>query len=71
VDLRREPPRPLDDTSNPDVLAAIHDTGALDFSRERAHAYARSARDARKALPRSDARDALETLAEYAIDRTR
>jgi octaprenyl-diphosphate synthase len=54
-----------------DVLAAIEGTGALERSRERAHAYARSAREALKALPRSDARDALETLADYAIDRNR
>ncbi|HVT31211.1 MAG TPA: polyprenyl synthetase family protein [Rhodanobacteraceae bacterium] len=54
-----------------DVLAAIEGTGALEHSRERAHAYARSARDALSALPRSDARDALATLADYAIDRTR
>jgi len=54
-----------------DVLAAIEATGALDRSRERAHAYARSAREALNALPRSDARDALATLADYAIDRTR
>ena len=54
-----------------DVLAAIEGTGALERSRERAHAYARSAREALKALPRSDARDALETLADYAIDRSR
>jgi octaprenyl-diphosphate synthase len=54
-----------------DVLAAIEGTGALERSRERAHAYAHSARDALNTLPRSDARDALETLADYAIDRTR
>jgi len=54
-----------------DVLAAIEGTGALTRSRERAHAYARSAHEALKVLPRSDARDALETLADYAIDRTR
>ncbi len=54
-----------------DVLAAIHGTGALELSRDRAHAYARSAREALNALPRSDARDALDMLADYAIDRTR
>jgi octaprenyl-diphosphate synthase len=54
-----------------DVLAAIHSTGALELSRERAHAYARSAREMLEALPRSEARDALDTLADYAIDRTR
>ena len=54
-----------------DVLDAIHATGALEASRERAHAYARSAREALSALPRSTARDALDALADYAIDRTR
>ncbi|MFC5489412.1 polyprenyl synthetase family protein [Dokdonella soli] len=54
-----------------DVLAAIHATGALDASRERAHRYADSARDALGALPSSDARDALAVLADYAVDRTR
>lgn len=54
-----------------EVLAAIHATDALDASRERAHAYARSAREALCALPASDARDALGALADYAVDRTR
>jgi len=54
-----------------DVLAAIRATDALDASRERAHAYARSAREALEALPLSDARDALVVLADYAVDRTR
>ena len=54
-----------------DVLAAIRATDALDASRERAHAYARSARDALDTLPSSDARDALGVLADYAVDRTR
>jgi octaprenyl-diphosphate synthase len=55
----------------PDVLAAIRDTGALDFARERARQYAHSAREALSVLPRSEARDALALLADYAIDRTR
>jgi octaprenyl-diphosphate synthase len=54
-----------------DVLAAIEGTGALDLSRECAHAYACSAREALKVLPHSDARDALAMLADYAIDRAR
>jgi octaprenyl-diphosphate synthase len=54
-----------------DVLAAIHATGALDASRERAHVYAQRARDALAALPASGARDALALLADYAVDRTR
>jgi octaprenyl-diphosphate synthase len=54
-----------------DVLTAIHATGALDFARERARRYARSARDALSILPMSQARDALAVLADYAIDRSR
>jgi len=54
-----------------DVLAAIRATNALDASRERAHAYAQSAREALAVLPPSDARDALAVLADYAVDRTR
>lgn len=54
-----------------DVLDAIHATGALDFARERAREYARSARDALAILPASQARDALAVLADYAIDRSR
>jgi octaprenyl-diphosphate synthase len=54
-----------------DVLAAIRNTGALEASRDHAHVYARSARNALMALPDSDARDALGVLADYAIDRTR
>ncbi|MBO9663775.1 polyprenyl synthetase family protein [Dokdonella sp.] len=54
-----------------DVLAAIRATDALAGSRERAQAYARSAREALDALPPSDARDALAVLADYAVDRTR
>jgi len=55
----------------PDVLAAIRATGALDLARERAEAYARSARETLAALPPSRACDALAVLADYAIDRTR
>lgn len=54
-----------------DVLAAIRATGAIEASRERAHAYARSALTALDALPPSPSRDALAVLAGYAIDRTR
>ncbi len=53
-----------------DVLAAIHATDALAAARARAHHYADSARSALERLPRSDARDALAVLADYAVDRT-
>lgn len=55
----------------PDVLAVIHATDALEASRQRAHAYARSARETLAVLPPSAARDALAVLADYAVDRTR
>ncbi len=55
----------------PDVLAAIRVTGALERARERAHAFAQSARDALAVLAPTPARDALAVLADYAIDRTR
>jgi octaprenyl-diphosphate synthase len=54
-----------------DVLKAIRATGALDYARERAHGYARSAREALSVLAPSDERDALALLADYAIDRSR
>jgi octaprenyl-diphosphate synthase len=54
-----------------EVLAAIHATGALEASRERAQRYAASARSALTALPPSAARDALAVLADYAVDRAR
>ncbi|HJT99495.1 MAG TPA: polyprenyl synthetase family protein [Rhodanobacteraceae bacterium] len=54
-----------------DVLAAIRATGSLDLASERAHRYAKSARDALGALAPSRAREALAMLADYAIDRTR
>jgi octaprenyl-diphosphate synthase len=54
-----------------DVLDAIRATGALDYARARAHAYARSARDALTVLLPSDEREALALLADYAIDRSR
>ncbi len=54
-----------------EVLAAIQATGSLEAARASAHRYAARAQAALRRLPRSDARDALALLADYAIDRTR
>ena len=53
----------------PEVLAAIHATGGLAYSRERAHAYATLAEQALDGLPESDALAALRGLARYAVER--
>ena len=52
------------------VIGAIRDSGALELTRAKALGYADSARSGLRALPPSPARDALETLAHYAVDRT-
>ena len=51
------------------MLQAIRDSGALDYTRQRAVTYARAAQQSLKALPGSPARDALHVLADYAIER--
>ncbi len=58
----------LDSLDN--VIAAIRDSGALELTRERALGYAESARSSLRALPAAAARDALDALARYAVDRT-
>ena len=57
----------LDSLDN--IVAAIRDSGALEYATARAHAYAASAKSALAALPASDARDALAVLADYSVDR--
>jgi octaprenyl-diphosphate synthase len=52
------------------IIASIRDSGALERTRERAFAHAQAARDALAALPVSDYRDALATLADYSVQRT-
>jgi octaprenyl-diphosphate synthase len=52
------------------IIAAIRDSGALERTRERAQRHAASARAALEALPASEYRDALTTLADYAVERT-
>lgn len=58
------------DTSGlPDVLAAIRATGGLDYSRERARAYARAAEQALDGLQDNEYLAALRGLARYAVSR--
>ncbi|MEO7917317.1 MAG: polyprenyl synthetase family protein [Dokdonella sp.] len=51
------------------MLHAIRDSGALDYTRDRAIAYARAAQQSLAVLPASAARDALHVLADYAVQR--
>lgn len=58
-----------DSQALPDVIAAIRATGGLDYSRERADAYAQAAEAALVDLPDNDYLAALRGLAHYAINR--
>jgi len=58
----------LDSLDN--IIRAIRDSGALELTRAKALGYADSARTHLRVLPPSPTRDALETLAHYAVDRT-
>ena len=58
-----------DGSAMPEVLAAIHATGGLEYSRRRAMDYAASAEAALASLPESAALDALRGLARYAVER--
>jgi len=58
----------LDSLDN--IIAAIRDTGAIERTRERAQQYGDAAKEALSTLPRSDARDALLILADYALNRS-
>ncbi|TKS53481.1 octaprenyl-diphosphate synthase [Luteimonas yindakuii] len=53
----------------PEVLAAIHASGGLEYSRERARVHAEAAQRALDGLPENDAIAALRGLAKYAVDR--
>ncbi len=57
----------LDSMEN--IVAAIHESGALELSRAKALDYAESAKNALQVLPESAARDALLALADYAVNR--
>jgi octaprenyl-diphosphate synthase len=53
----------------PDVLAAIHAHGSLDYSHRMAERYASAAIAAISGLPDNDWTDALRSLAHYAVER--
>jgi len=52
------------------IIAAIRDSGALERTRERAQRHANAAHEALATLPASEYRDALATLADYAVERS-
>ncbi|MGV8959589.1 MAG: polyprenyl synthetase family protein [Stenotrophomonas sp.] len=54
----------------PEVLAAIHATGGLEYSRRRAAEYAEAAEQALEGLAENHALAALRGLARYAIERS-
>jgi octaprenyl-diphosphate synthase len=74
-DARRERLRGIvsagDRNALPEVAAAIREAGSLDYSRNRARAYARAAEDALAPLADNDAVAALRGLARYAVERDR
>ena len=57
----------LDDLER--VIKIVHESGALDYCRERAHEETQNALDALNILPDSAARNALYHLAQLALDR--
>ncbi|WP_024870373.1 polyprenyl synthetase family protein [Pseudoxanthomonas suwonensis] len=59
-----------DSTAMPEVLAAIHASGSLEYSRQRAMDYAADAEAALHGLPETPALAALRGLARYAVERT-
>jgi octaprenyl-diphosphate synthase len=61
--------RESDATAMPEVVAAIRNSGSLDYSRKVAERYAKAADDAIAALPSNPWSDALGALTRYAIDR--
>ncbi len=52
------------------IVAALRDSGAIERTRERARRHAAAAHAALAALPASPWREALATLADYAVERT-
>ena len=59
----------LDSLDN--IIGAIRDSGSIERARRRAQHYADAAKAALSTLPHSDARDALQVLADYALQRDR
>ena len=60
-----------DGSAMPEVLAAIHATGGLDYSRDRARGYAQAAQQALDGLVDNTFTAALRGLARYAVERDR
>jgi octaprenyl-diphosphate synthase len=52
------------------IVAAIRQSGALERTRARAQSHADAAHAALATLPRSEHRDALAGLADYAVNRS-
>lgn len=52
-----------------DVLAAVRQSGALDYTRDQAGRFAERARSRLECIPRSPYRDALDALARYCVSR--
>ena len=52
------------------IVAALRDSGAIERTRERARRHAAAAHAALAALPASPWREALATLADYAVERS-
>jgi geranylgeranyl diphosphate synthase type I len=48
----------------------IRDAGSIEYARERAETLVREGKEDLNALPESEARDALEALADYLVRRT-
>jgi octaprenyl-diphosphate synthase len=59
----------LDSLDN--IIGAIRDSGSIERARRRAQHYADAAKAALSTLPHSEARDALQVLADYALQRDR
>jgi Geranylgeranyl pyrophosphate synthase len=59
-----------DASAMPEVLAAIHATGGLEYSRQRAMEYAEAAERALDGLAENEAVAALRGLARYSVQRT-
>ena len=59
-----------DTSAMAEVLAAIHATNALEYSRQRAQAFASAAQQALAKAPDSPALAAMRGLSQYAIDRS-
>ena len=51
------------------TLATLEEAGSIDYARETAREFVRSGKDQLAALPPGEARDLLEDIADYLVDR--